>query len=191
MYNGAAILGPAIAGGVTGDLIGLAGKLMEGQISASLQEDAQRHSEYMSQNQMKWNVEQMRDMGFSPMMLFEHGNASGGSASGGAIGKTPSINLGQSLGMINAVGQILKEDAENDLKERKIDLQEQKENRLENREIYQKNYLHDKAEQHRTQAILNNQLHDLRNRNVYSYENRKYTKKQLNDVYDDINTIEL
>lgn len=170
MYTGGVMLGPAIAGGTVGSLINLGGKLLEGEIQAGLQEDQQQFAKEQSQNQIKYNVQQMRELGFSPLMLFDHGNATGGGAGAGGQGSAPNINLGQqTLGLINAVGQILKEDAKNDVAERKVDLQEKKENRLEDREFYQKMQMHNRAEQYRTQSLLNNQLYEMRRKNYIAY----------------------
>lgn len=154
--------GAAIGGAAQG-IVGLGSSIIQGEYNKKMQERANEFTREQSKNQIKYNVQQMQELGFSPMMLFDHGNATSGSAGSGKTGASaPDFGAGIIAG-INTVGRILENDARNDLEERKIDQQQD----------YNDHYF----------QYLNRKLG---NQNTPNYEQRKYSKEQINALYDEL-----
>lgn len=143
------IVGATAAG--AGQLLGgLAGDIIQGEYQKELQKRANDFTREQSQNQIKYNVQQMKDLGYSPSMLFGGGSGSvtSGGAGGGKNAEAP--HFGTTLTQaFNTVGRILEQDSKNDLEERKLDLEQQKINNQigidrdykATRNEYYKNYL--------------------------------------------------
>ncbi len=152
--------GAAIGGAAQG-LVGLGSSIIQGEYNKKMQERANEFTREQSQNQIKYNIKQMQELGYSPMMLFDHGNATGGGAGSGKIGAAaPDFGAGIIAG-INTVGKILEKDARNDLAERRIDQQQD----------YNDHYF----------QYINRKLG---NQNTPNYEQRKYSPEQINALYD-------
>lgn len=106
------------ATGLGTGLASLGSAFVEGEYQKKLQEDAQEFTKEQSQNQIKYNVQQLKDLGISPMMLFG-GNATGGGAGGSSASKAPNIS-GALMQAINTVGNLWMRDKELDNKEKSL-----------------------------------------------------------------------
>lgn len=154
------VVGGVIAGGVQG-VTGLGSSIIQGEYNKKIAKEANKVTKELASNQIKYNYKQMQDLGLSPLMLFEHGNATGGGAGGGKIGApAPDFGAGIIAG-INTVGKILQTDARNDIAERRIDQQQDY-----NDHLFQ--YLNRK----------------LGNQNSPNFNQRTYSPEELNRLYD-------
>ena len=150
-------IGAAIGLGAAQGIVGLGSSIIQGEYNKKLQEEANKFTKEQSQNQIKYNVKQMQELGYSPMMLFDHGNATSGSAGGGKIGPSAPNYAAGIIAGINTVGRIINENERLNLEERKIDSIQD-----ENDHKYQ---------------LLNNQI---------KTNNRQYTKEFYNGLFDKI-----
>lgn len=119
--------GLAVGAGMGTAASGIAGNVVSGEYQKKLQEDQQQFIREQSQNQIKYNVQQMKELGYSPSMLFAGNTPSGGGAGGGGMGKAPDFST-PILQAINTVGNLWMKDKELDNKEKYI-------NMLENRAL--------------------------------------------------------
>lgn len=165
-------IGAGIGLGAAQGVVGLGSSIIQGEYNKKLQEKANEFTREQSKNQIKYNVQQMQDLGYSPMMLFDHGNATSGSAGSGKIGASAPNYAAGIIEGINTVGRIINENERLNVEERKIDqiqdandhkyqfLNEQERNRNEYRK-----------------SILNNQI---------KTGNRQYTEEFYNGLFDKI-----
>lgn len=152
--------GAAIGGAVQG-LVGLGSSLIESEYNRDIANRANDLTRELASNQIKYNYKQMQDLGLSPLMLFDNGNATGGGAGGGKVG-APAPNFGAGIiAGINTVGKILEADARNDIAERRIDQQQDYNDHLFS-------YLNQK----------------IGNQNSPNYKQRTYSREELNTLYD-------
>lgn len=118
-------VGLAIGAGIGQAAAGTAGAIINGEYQKYLQNDQQDFIEKQSKNQIKYNVEQMKELGYSPSMLFGGNTPSGGGSGGGGMGKAPDFAT-PILQAINTVGNLWMKDKELDNKERYINMLENK-----------------------------------------------------------------
>lgn len=127
-------LGLAIGAGIGQAVAGLAGSVISGEYQKGLQEDQQTFIKDQSQNQIKYNVQQMKDLGYSPSMLFGGNTPSGGGAGGGGMGKAPDFAT-PILQAINTIGNLWMRDKELDNKEKSLANNERYIDLLENKAV--------------------------------------------------------
>lgn len=167
-------IGTAVAGAAAGAGLNTIGNIIGTEQQAyhqrQLQEDQQEFAREQAQNQIKYNVQQMKDLGYSPSMLFDHGNAtSGGTGAGGQGHVTPNNIFGNGIiSGINAVGSLIKD-------QRHMD--------LENKRLFNQERMIDLEEKR-----LNNQIGGGYYNN---YNQRNYKKDDFKNVFDNLDNVEI
>lgn len=165
-------------------IIGTGNAIIQGEYNKQLQEEANKFTREQSQNQIKYNIRQMKDEGLSPMMLFDHGNATGGGSGGGRTGASaPDYGAGVIAGL-NTVGKILERNERLDLEERKIDMQNQV-------NINRRDFANDRMELERQRLDLEEKKINNQIRPPQNYENHKYSKEELNNLFDSLDDVEI